>query len=392
MTTYLSIPKRIGLGIMIFIGLLVNVSPVTYALSAEQKRVFDSGTYYFDTEAFSGTGCDSSILVGSVNAEKIFNFFLGQGLTPPQAAGAYGNIMHESNGDPENIQNPAGRTKDPSSLTSRDQGWGLIQWTPGTKIIDIAKSQGVTSPIYELATQLEIIWNHMEGTSPTGTVNMLEGYRQITDYKEATAYFEDTVEGAGVVALGSRQEQARIGLSLYGSNSSEGLSSDTTTCSTDSSGEVVGDYSLPVDKRWYISNKEWFTKPHHDYPAADIPVPLNTPVYSVTAGKIIRAPVGGNCGNGVIVDAGNGLQLLYCHGVDGGSVAGAKNGNTVEAGQMIMRAGYTGRVEPAGEAGTHLHLEIRVSGKSVCPQGLLVGIAEGSIPDIQSLISSGCTN
>lgn len=375
--------------LLIFIASMFG-GPVS-ALSVEQKRLFDSGIYYFNSED-SLSSCSTSNLTGGDNAEKIFNFFLEKGLTAAQAAGAFGNIMHESGGDPENVQNPAGRTKDPSTLTGEGQGWGLIQWTPGSKIIGLAKEAGISTPLYELPTQLELVWQHMNNNPVVTQPFDLTYYKTITDYKTATAYFEDKIEGAGVVALDNRQQLALNGMERYGKGSSPGgNASDSTVCGESSSGEVVGNFSLPVAKKWYASNKEWFTKPHHDYPAADIPVPDKSPVYAMADGKIISAPVGGDCGSGIIIETADKIQFIYCHGADGGSVAGAKNGDTVKAGQLIMHSGYTGTVEPPGLAGSHLHLQIKADGNNVCPQNLFVGIAEGKVPEINSLPRSGCT-
>lgn len=378
---------------MLFGLLAFTVSPVAVsALTREQKKLLDSGIYYFDAESGISACSSSTGTRGSQNAERIFNFFLDKGLSAAQAAGAYGNIMHESSGDPENIQNPAGRTRDPAPLTADTQGWGLIQWTPGAKIINLAKEAGITTPLYELPTQLELVWQHMNNNPVVTQPFDLAYYKTITDYKVATAYFEDKIEGAGVVALDNRQLLALDGIERYGKGAAAvGGASGSTVCGESSSGEVVGSYSLPLAKKWYASNKEWFTKDHHDYPAADIPVPDKSPVYAMADGKIISAPVGGGCGNGIIIETADKTQFIYCHGADGGSFAGAKNGDSVKAGQQIMRTGYTGTVRPPGLAGSHLHLQIKVGGNNVCPQSLFVGIAEGNVPDINNLPRSGCT-
>ncbi|HET7720963.1 MAG TPA: glucosaminidase domain-containing protein, partial [Acidimicrobiales bacterium] len=57
-------------------------------------------------------------------------------------------------------------------------------------------------------------------------------------------------------------------------------------CAADRSAEVTDGYSLPVDPVWYQQHPTWFSKPHHDYPAADIPVPTGTLLYATTAGTI----------------------------------------------------------------------------------------------------------
>ncbi|OGL35966.1 hypothetical protein A3F65_02595 [Candidatus Saccharibacteria bacterium RIFCSPHIGHO2_12_FULL_47_16b] len=191
------------------------------ALSQEQKNIFDSGIYYFDASP-STSDCVGDInLIGSENAEKIFNFFISKGLSREQAAGAFGNIMRESGGDPENIQQPAGRTKDPSGLTEKTQGWGIIQWTPGSKIIGLAEKAGITTPIYELSTQLELVWEHM-GNNPVVTKEFdLAYYKTLTDVVEAVKYFEDKIEGAGVKALDERVKFAKSALTKYGSGSTD---------------------------------------------------------------------------------------------------------------------------------------------------------------------------
>lgn len=153
------------------------------------------------------------------------------------------------------------------------------------------------------------------------------------------------------------------------------------------SGQLVGNVAWPMDKALYDTNPNDWTKPHHDYPAADIPVPVGTPVYAMMGGRIVSAPVGGGCGQGVSIDSGNGITFIYCHGTDGGQVEGARQGDQVQAGQLIMHSGNTGN-----STGPHLHLGIKVNGQNRCPQPLFQGMAGGSPPSIESLPSSGCTN
>jgi hypothetical protein len=377
--------QRWLIGLLLPIFILVIFPGTSSALSPQQEQILQSGIYYFDVGSSSESTCSDISLSGSDNEQKIFNFYIAKGLSPPQAAGVTGNIMHESSGDPQNIQNPAGRTQDPTNLTSQTQGYGLIQWTPGNRIIGLMKDAGIDGPVYELGSQLELIWQHMNNHPVVTQTFDLDYYKTLTDYKQTTAYFEEKIEGAGIVAEDSRLTFALRALTKYGSGSSAvATGSGSVTCADgESNTEIVGDYSLPVNKKFYLQHKDWFTKPHHDHPAADIPVPTGTAVYSMTNGTVTAAPVGAGCGLGVQIDAGDSVTFVYCHGQDGGAVV--KKGDRVKAGQLIMHSDNTG-----DSTGPHLHVGITINNVEHCPQNLFVGIADGNIPDIKSLPTDNC--
>jgi len=158
----------------------------------------------------------------------------------------------------------------------------------------------------------------------------------------------------------------------------------TAPCGPSGAGEAVGGYSLPVDRRWYEEHPAWFTKPHHDYPAADIPVPTGTPIYSMIAGTVAGTPTSGRCGIGVVINGDDGAQYTSCHGQPGSPTVTV--GDRVEAGEQIMLSASTGN-----STGAHLHLGIRVSGQQRCPQPLFVAIAEGAPIDVTTLPTSGCS-
>jgi murein DD-endopeptidase MepM/ murein hydrolase activator NlpD len=158
----------------------------------------------------------------------------------------------------------------------------------------------------------------------------------------------------------------------------------TAPCGPIGGGQVVGGYSLPVGRHWYDEQPVWFTKPHHDYPAADIPVPTGTPIYSMVAGTVAGTPTSGRCGIGVVVNGDDGAQYTYCHGLPGSQVVAV--GERVDSGQQVMLSASTGN-----STGPHLHLGIRISGQQRCPQPLLVAIADGAPVDAVTLPASGCS-
>jgi murein DD-endopeptidase MepM/ murein hydrolase activator NlpD len=164
----------------------------------------------------------------------------------------------------------------------------------------------------------------------------------------------------------------------------DGIVVPEPSCTPGQAGGVFDGYALPVDRHWYDEHPSWFTKPHHDYPAADIPVPTGTPIYSVTGGSVTGTPTTGRCGIGVVIDGDDGARYTYCHGLPGSTTVAV--GDRVEAGQQVMLSASTGN-----SSGPHLHLGIRVNGEDRCPQPMLVAIAEGLGPAPLTLPSSGCT-
>ena len=87
------------------------------------------------------------------------------------------------------------------------------------------------------------------------------------------------------------------------------------------------------------------------------------------------------CGNGVIIDHGDGWQTQYCH-MKKGSLRVFK-GQQVKVGDVLGQVGYSGQT-----AFPHLHLTVRHNGKVVDPftnepvgNGVCNAIAQGSIWD-----------
>ncbi|HSH55910.1 MAG TPA: phage tail tip lysozyme [Candidatus Limnocylindrales bacterium] len=372
------------------------------ALSPAQKSLLDSNIRYYDIEASAQCGGSeqNTTLTGSENAEKIYNFFITKGLKPWQAAGIMGNMKIESNLEPQRLQKTPPGTITPAESFSGGLGWGLVQWTPGSKFID---TQTPKSKANDLTVQLDFLWEQLEGRGPLPEKQAGDDVKAAPNVREAVLAFQGNKRVGGNYtgferpadqsgSVGERTAEAEGFLAKYGSNVPSAATSGAIVNSCADSGSltgnaVVGDFSLPVDKKWFVEHREWFTKPHHDYPSSDIPVPTGTPIYAVAGGKITKAPNQGGYGIGVTQDVGNGIIFIYGHGIDGGSLPGAKQGDVVKAGQRIMSSGNTGQ-----SSGPHLHFQIKVDGQNVCPQNLLVALGDGKpVPDIRSLPRSGCS-
>lgn len=160
----------------------------------------------------------------------------------------------------------------------------------------------------------------------------------------------------------------------------------------------VGNASLPLDPATYPfdEHRYWYVKTHHDYPAADFPVPSGTPVQAVVGGEVTSVhawsgrcheqgglPCGSNdrCGIGVNITDATGAIWSYCHGTR----AHVDRGDVVAAGAVIMDSGNTGN-----SSGPHLHVGVTIEGEYRCPQYFFAELGADGAPDVQALPTTGC--
>src|SRR5579862_5107232 len=182
--------KRWRLATKIFGASLVSLiflSPSALALDASTYNIL-ANPFYDPSET-----CTVNVpvtLSGDSNVQEAFNYFVSQGLSANQSAGVVGNFMRESHLDPTIVQGtasvPEHDSQDPNS--AGDLGWGIAQWTPGNKALGIVRDANIKTPVYELATQLDMIWAQLNGNAggysetqsgidlkKTTTVQMLQG-------------------------------------------------------------------------------------------------------------------------------------------------------------------------------------------------------------------------
>lgn len=151
------------------------------------------------------------------------------------------------------------------------------------------------------------------------------------------------------------------------------------SCSGGSTDTIDGEWALPGPRELIDADPSVLTKPHHDYPAWDWIIPINTPIYAVRGGRVtavrqwphnwwtrgcsVNSAGCQTCGVGVTVVDSSGMRWTYCHGTN----LTVSVGDQVAAGRQVMWSGNSGR------SGTpHLHLEIRTAeGERRCPQHLL---------------------
>jgi murein DD-endopeptidase MepM/ murein hydrolase activator NlpD len=140
-------------------------------------------------------------------------------------------------------------------------------------------------------------------------------------------------------------------------------------------------YALPLDKS--LLARTAYTRPHHDYPAVDLPVPVGTAVHVIRGGTVASAGPAGLCGLGVVVQATDGGRYVYCHL----SRIDVSAGTSVATGSVLGLSGNTGHT-----TGPHLHVGVSSpAGKTRCPQSLLLAVYDGAaVPAPSALPTSGC--
>ena len=94
----------------------------------------------------------------------------------------------------------------------------------------------------------------------------------------------------------------------------------------------------------------------------DIACPFGTPIKAVAAGTVTFADWSGTYGKLVKISHGNGVETYYAHC----SELYVTVGQQVNAGDVIAAVGSTGN-----STGNHLHLEVRLNGKTLNPQNYL---------------------
>jgi hypothetical protein len=209
---------------------------------------------------------------------------------------------------------------------------------------------------------------------------------------EAEETITTTYTGTDCQAGGTQTNDVSFAPNCWKDISAEGvgfngkIDGDTDTAKVDCHGPNYGiDYditgTLHVDAYLFVLPrdvfspakwKQFLTKPHGRYPAADIPVPEGTPFYAVTAGRVALFS-NKTCGShGITLYGMDGVHYTYCHA----SEAFVEKGEEVTPGDELGLSGHEG----SRSTGPHLHFEIRVDKEQRCPQDLLWALYDGTQP------------
>lgn len=144
-------------------------------------------------------GESTTPLNGDDNIAKIYNYLLGKvvagvNLKDYHVAGILGNMQHESGYQEQRLQGTPSGVKTPAESLSASQlaaprlGWGLVQWTPVSKVINPLKAAGKNPN--DLATQLDFLLEQLNGGTPSGEGAAGRHLVSTTNVAGATVSFE----------------------------------------------------------------------------------------------------------------------------------------------------------------------------------------------------------
>lgn len=217
----------------------------------ERKAFIDSYNAAFQDEdtsngggqvSSSGSSDAASITAGNSYEEKAWNFFAEKGFTAAACAGILANLKQESGVDPTKKQYGGG------------PGRGLCQWEEGGRWDSLLKWAKDKDP-WAIETQLDFLWEELNGKDPT-TKSILdkryggiEALKSATDHKWACLAFEDSFERAGKPNMERRYKYAKEYLDRFGAGSSSGAAS------------IVGDVSGKAKLVLEHADK-WLSKPN----------------------------------------------------------------------------------------------------------------------------------
>lgn len=166
------------------------------------------------------------MLTGKDNAEKIWNYLKGLGMTDYGAAGMMGNIYAESGLEPGNLQNSAnkrlGMTDEEYTLAVdnglytnfvRDSaGYGLCQWTYWSRkegLLNLAKSMKVS--VADLAMQLNYLSQEIQKNYPS----VYEKLCSASSVREASDIVLTRFEQPADQSVSMQERRAAYGQTYY---------------------------------------------------------------------------------------------------------------------------------------------------------------------------------
>lgn len=257
------------MGFTICLVLCGAIAAPVSAIDKNDLNSISNGTPFYDPTQQGCFGGNGVTLTGSDNKQKIFNYFVQNGFSPEQAAGIIGNIQVESGGDPQIYQGDGKDHEYPPSTTDM-LGWGIVQWTPPSKITTYAKTESENPAL--LSTQVEFLLKQLNGTAPNSNEkaagDLLKAVNvgiTVNGKPESVAWHASQVflmayeraadhapDGPNAFNRGSAADDA---LKQYGSPSQSNPSTTDSSAETSSCGIPAGQCNIPIPAGGYDAIK-----------------------------------------------------------------------------------------------------------------------------------------
>ncbi|RWZ78105.1 MAG: hypothetical protein EOT04_02910 [Candidatus Chaera renei] len=236
-------------GLLLTAAMVFTASWLAWPLAAQANDFYsENDILFYDKNAPKPTTCLGTVaLAGSTYAEMAYNYFVGKGLSPVQAAGIMGNLQAESGINPKRVQG----TQTPSGdrdfiVVDGKTGYGIAQWTSAGRqqgLLDAAKAVG--KPESDMAVQLDYLWQELNAAYKNNTLTPL---LSATDIVQATAIFMKNFERPAddsAAAVKARSELSMAWLVKYGSAAPTGSVSSITSPSPATAGVPLCNGAAP---------------------------------------------------------------------------------------------------------------------------------------------------
>ncbi|MTD42459.1 peptidoglycan DD-metalloendopeptidase family protein [Erwinia sp. CPCC 100877] len=271
------------------------------------------------------------------NAWAVWSYFKVRGWTEEAIAGMLGNMQSESGIMPDIDEIGGGG------------GYGLVQWTPKSKLVDWCNERGldyrtIDSQCQRIQWEMEnnVQWFPNPERPDLPNISFRE-FTQLKDIKRAAEYFIAFYEHPANVNQPIRGTQAQ-----YWYDRLHGLTGG-------------GNWMNPVHSS-YVVTQEWdqigagTSVIHGGIDLASMPPGTKPPIYAAKAGTVIVTGSNPSLeGNYLMIDHLDGYYTYYGH-FDSISV---KQGDKVTTSSILGIMGATGLAK-----GVHLHFEVRKGGQS----------------------------
>lgn len=219
-----NIQSKSRVSILLVVLLMLFVPVRALALTATDLKYLS--TPFYDPDAVASV-CSGPGLTGGSNEEKSWNFFIGKGLKPEQAAGVMGNLKVESGFIPDNQQDDS---------TWPSGGWGIAQWTGGRRITlrDAVIASGLPYTNEEtppdqvdalLAFELDFLYKESisRRARDDSSISEWEGLTRTTTVKEAAEYWKWNFERPAALSAQDRVDAGQAIYDVYANKGTAGV-------------------------------------------------------------------------------------------------------------------------------------------------------------------------